>query len=478
MECARVFSLAAVTFLIAITTSTRSHSEDDLLFNTDETGGPGDRAPLIQPWKIIELDPDYAGAWIIAGDLTGDGQAEIVSARNVDENDVHYTSAVVAHKLDGSVLWRWGDPTIGRKNLHHDVACQIHDWDGDGRNEVVLCTKGYLVALNGATGEELRRFPIPEDASDCLVFADLSGVGRPTDVLVKTRYSQIWAFNIQGEQLWTIQNPGGFRTAHHPIPIDVDGDGRDEIMAGYSLLNSDGSVRWTYESESFDAARGHLDCARVLRQANNPEDFRIVLTCCGANGLAVVDGLGQVVWEVTGRHFESIDVGKICADLPGLQIAVDIDHQPWGEGPVQVFDENGRHLGTIMTDYARHHALIDWTGDGTEEIVVAQGKGIFNGRGERIATLAMDETDGPQTAEMLVLVGDFINADSPMDTSAALNDRTIVNGGVDIKKTGDGRADIMLTTRSFSAVYIYRNENGRPSEEPIDQGTGLNFTLY
>ena len=200
-------------------------------------------APVVQPWRRITLDPEYSGAWVVAGDLDGDGAVEIVSARNVDRNDVHYTSAAVAQRLDGRVLWRWGNPKIGRKPLHHDVACQIYDWDGDGRNEVVLCTEGFLVELDGATGREKRRLPLPKDATDCLVFANLSGNKRPTDVLVKTRYTQLWAFNRDGKQLWTVENPGGYRTAHQPVSVDLDGDGRDEVMAGYAMLNANGSAR-------------------------------------------------------------------------------------------------------------------------------------------------------------------------------------------------------------------------------------------
>ena len=91
---------------------------------------------------------------------------EIISAENLNEGDVHYTSAVVAQQLGGKILWTWGEPDVGRKKWHHDVACQIYDWDGDGRQEVVVCEKASLVELDGPTGKEKRRFPIPEDATD------------------------------------------------------------------------------------------------------------------------------------------------------------------------------------------------------------------------------------------------------------------------------------------------------------------------
>jgi len=199
---------------------------EPLYFDVKDIGEPGREAPLIQPWKVVSLDREYGGHWVVAGDLDADGEVEIVSAENFNEKDVHYTSAVAAQKLDGTVLWRWGDPAIGRKVWHHDVACQIHDWDGDGKNDVVICTKGYLVELDGVTGKERRRLPIPDEATDCLVFCNLSGNDRPTDVLVKNRYHEIWAYSREGDLLWTVRNPGGYRTAHQPRPMDLDGDGR------------------------------------------------------------------------------------------------------------------------------------------------------------------------------------------------------------------------------------------------------------
>ncbi len=116
-----------------------------LRFSLDDTRDEDGRTPLVTPWRVVELDPEYGGQWAVAADLDGDGAPEIVSAENFNERDVHYTSAVVAQKLDGTVLWRWGNPDIGRKAWHHDVACQIHDWDGNGQADVIVCDEGALV---------------------------------------------------------------------------------------------------------------------------------------------------------------------------------------------------------------------------------------------------------------------------------------------------------------------------------------------
>ena len=402
----------------------------------------------VLPWKIVRLDPDYGGQWVVAGDVDGDGEAEIVSAENFNEGDIHYTSTAVAQKLDGTVLWRWGDPGIGRKNWHHDVACQIHDWDGDGRNEVVLCAKGALVELDGATGKERRRLPIPDEATDCLVFCNLSGGDRPTDVLVKTRYTQIWAYNHAGDLLWTVENPGGYRTAHQPIPVDLDHDGRDAIMAGYAMLNPDGSVRWVFHSQAVDQSVGHLDCCRVVRAGKTPDAFRLALTCCGANDIAMVDGNGKLLWEVTGHHFESVDVGCVVPDQPGPQLVVDIDHKEPNQSPIWVLDEHGNGLGRIVAAYCRHHALLDWDGDGLDEILVGHDGAVYNGHGKRIATLMTPgATEG--NYERSILTGDM---------------------------TGDGIPDVMMATPD--AVYVFKNEKGRKPATTIPLGTEPNFTFY
>ncbi len=422
-----------------------------VFYDVKDVGEPTGKMSLIRPWKVINLDAEYGGQWIVAGDVDDDGQAEIVSAENVNKDDVHYTSAVAAHKLDGTVLWKWGNPAIGRKIWHHDVACQIHDWDGDGLSEVVLCTKGFLVELGGATGKEKRRIPIADDATDCLVFCNLTGGPRPTDVLVKNRYRQIWAYDKAGNLLWTVKDPGGYRTAHQPRPMDIDGDGRDEIMAGYAMLNADGTVRWVYKSKTVDQKRGHLDCVRIFQRGKKPEDFRLVLTCCGANNIALIDGTGTIIWEVAGHHFESIDVGKVFPNVRGKQIVVDIDHKPLGQSPVWTLDEKGKLLGRFVADYCRHHCLLDWTGDGVDEILVAHNGAIYDYHGRRIGIFAVPDGKqvGQRKGERSMLIGDMNN---------------------------DGLRDVMIAT--VEKVYIYINKKGKKGSEPVRPGTEFNFTLY
>ncbi len=424
---------------------------------------PDENVAHLQPWRVIQLDPQFRGAWIVAGDLDGDSRAEIVSARNHDENDVHYTSSIVVHRLDGSVLWRWGRAEAGRNKLHHDVAAQVYDWDGDGKNEVIVATDRAVVEIDGRTGREKRRFVIPAGASDCLVFCNLSGGERATDVLVKTRYTQIWAFNREGQQLWTVEMPGGQRTAHQPRPMDIDGDGRDEIVAGFAMLNADGSQRWALDDNDPALAagkrlgEGHLDCARLFSRGENESQSTLALTFCGGDRIAVMDGTGCVLWNLPGWHFESIDVGKVCRQVPGRQIVVDIPYAPHGQQPIWVLDGQGTLLGQILNDESRFHRLVDWYGKGVESIVVGQPPAMYDG-----------ETGRKQAIfEMPV---------SPTETAPDPNTESIICLKADID--GDQVPDLIYSTNPATTVYIYRNEFGAKPSGTTVLGTGVNWTLY
>lgn len=407
--------------------------------------------PCVQPWKRIALDPFVGGAWVVAGDVDGDGEVEIVTARNIDANDVHSTCTVAAYKLNGDRLWFWGGPGAGRAELHHDVACQLHDWNGDGRLEVVVAEARQLVEIEGATGRELRRLALPNPwagLSDCLTFCDLRGVGRPADVLVKSRYTQIYALDPEGNILWQNDHPGGYRTAHQPWVYDVDHDGRDEVLAGAVLLNPDGSARWQIGLPEEVLKRGHLDCCRLLRDAARPADMRLAFTYCGAFLLGVMDGTGKVLWTKENEHFESIDIARVIPGEPDPQIVVDIDKAAPGKSPLVVYSLDGRQLSRFNTRGSRSHTPVQWRSGAAADIAVARAATIYSGMGEPCAELAITEQS------------DQLGSIQACDL------------------TGEGYQDLVLGTRYGTAAYLYRNPRECRPRADLPLGSGMNHTLY
>ncbi|MBN2536343.1 MAG: hypothetical protein JXB88_25900 [Spirochaetales bacterium] len=413
-----------------------------------------DAAETEIPWKEINLTgtSDYAGEWVVTGDIDNDNEVEIISAKNFNHSDNHYTTSVAAFNLDGTLLWEWGDPGGGQEHCSYDVACQIYDLDNDGNMEIVIAGDGTLFVLNGATGEEEWSFSIPANASDCIVFVNLNGGPRPEDILVKTRYSKIWAYKKEGELLWKIEYPGGYRTAHQPYPLDIDGDGKDEIMAGYAMVNHDGSIRWVLDESKLPLKQGHLDCCRVYKRGSSPDDLRLIITCCSDNAIAMIDGNGTILWKITGYHFESIDIGEVCPDYPGNEIFVDIDHCSWGESPAWLLSGNGRVLGRIITDRSRRHTLIDWEGNGLQSMAIGQAQALFGYNWEKKVYYEIPGNTFPSN-DSICCFNSFI--------------------------TNDDRMDIVFLTEINNEynLFIYKNPSVAGSSE-FELGTGYNFSLY
>jgi hypothetical protein len=404
-------------------------------------------ARSIRPWRSLEFSDARHGCFAGLADLDGDGKAEILSASAAHPG----IDGVLATRLDGTRLWQWG--AIGAGRPPGDAAVQTADLDGDDHEEVYVAARGAMVALEAATGRELRRWPLPADLpwSDCIVVANLRGLARPGDLLIKDRHGLCYAFTAMGAPLWRWQDPAGRSIAHHPLAFDVDRDGRDEVLVGWTMLRSDGTPLWELKSDRCDFRSGHLDSAAVARAGARPCETLIAVCYDEANGLALVNGAGQTQWEVTGSHFHTLGVGRMMPDAPAAQTLCTLArlrHWCWRAWLL--------HLdGLLAAEYLGLYlpAALDWDGDGILELVGGSGI-VLRATGEPLVNL-VDE----QGRELGTSSPDVIgHIPCPCDLE------------------GDGRTDLLLFD-ARGVLRIYRSPELSPL--PVRRRIGTwNFTNY
>ena len=223
-------------------------------------------------------------AWV--GDLNGDGEYEIVADRI--PNSADSTCKVEAYELDGTRLWQidMGPLSIDRDGIEGGSAAisngmndgvTVYDMDCDGKAEVLLKTaKGtvfpdgtvvnhsdnignFLSVLNGMTGNEKARIQLPTDyQSDGPLQTQfnigyLDGMMPSAIISCKNRIGSgdfnkvIAAYDYRAGHLslrwkWLRGNKvgSGQKDFHQQRIVDVDGDGKDEIVDGAYTIDDNG----------------------------------------------------------------------------------------------------------------------------------------------------------------------------------------------------------------------------------------------
>ena len=348
-------------------------------------------------WKKIKTDGFGVGRNLRFGDLNGDGQVDVLIGQMVHHgprDQYSELSCLTAMTFDGNILWQLGQPDPANYHLTNDVGFQIHDIDGDGKNEVVYCMNFEIVVVDGATGKLKYKAPTPASKppanryprilGDCLFFCDFRGTGHPRDIIIKDRYWHFWALNNRLDIMWE----GDCRTGHYPYAFDVDGDGHDELAIGYALFDHDGKMLWNLENEIQD----HADGVAIVNFLEAEESTPRIFYTASDSGVLITDLHGHVLKHHYIGHAQNPAIANFRPDLPGLE-AVTINF--WGnQGILHFYDAHGEIYHDCEPNPFGSMCLpINWTGQPGEYFVhspnVTLG-GMFDGWGRCVVTFPDD----------------------------------------------------------------------------------------
>ncbi len=346
------------------------------------------------PWMQFFYDWRFA-------DLLGRGEIDMVQTNGMMRQ--------TAFGPDGTVLWEYHDPDAPFVRARYCSNFPIVDIDGDGVAELIcprmIGGEMHLCIVNARDGAMKRHIPYPfqdkrsDDMRAPITVADVSGAGRPSDIVVAWDYRFVGVLDSDLRVIWehTIDHAAGRRhttMGHTPFAGDIDGDGHDEIMAGSCLIDHSGEIRWVADDLPALCRDGHADSVQIHTLAPG-EEPRVLMS----TGAYCFSKEGRLLWGRDElKHGQALKVGTIRDDIDGSQVVV-------YEGASRVdkslpdkviaLSKDGDRLWDIeivqpnMQEGGFGFWLGDWDGDGLDEVFVNDPEkvNILNGRGELIETI-------------------------------------------------------------------------------------------
>jgi hypothetical protein len=355
--------------------------------------------PRPKLWKKFETPGYGAGRNVRFGDLDGDGKTDMLIVQNIPRvrgDAFDAISCMTAVTLDGKMIWQKGRPDPRNGLLTNDTPVQIHDIDGDGKNEIVMVRDFKLQVLEGRTGEprvstptpvmeaDLAERPYELNAGDSIAFANLSGGKVASEIILKDRYKYFWVYDKNLKLLWR----GSGQTGHFPYALDINGDGREEFALGYTLWSAEGKALWSHDTRYKD----HADGIVIGNYTDNPKAAPRVYACGSDEGFLLWDIQGNLLKHTHIGHAQSPSIAKYRMDVPGLQLmTINFWRNP---GIISLFDADGNLLGQ---NEPVHHATpilpVNWRGDGQEFAMLSANireGGLIDGQFRRVVMFPDD----------------------------------------------------------------------------------------
>lgn len=324
---------------------------------------------------------DYGSDYVRLGDLNGDGMLDVLCIQACAPGSppgyqggehVSTITCLTAIDMDGKILWQIGKPDL--KNLYcgGDHPVQIYDLNRDGHNEVIYIPDkdNVLHIVEGRTGKLLKKVQLA-GGHDSILFADFAGRGYAQDLLVKDRYSSLWVYDKGFRLLWEKRdcNPG-----HYPMECDVNGDGRVELVCGYTLYARDGKELWSHPELG-----GHCDAVYVEdMDGDGKAEIAIAASHDETSEQAtLLDTDGKVLWRKVCDHCQFALIGRFRPDLPGKQVCF-VDRQIYRyppekhTGEVSLYTQAGEKLWSRQMNTGDLGSVLRidrWTADPNENVL-------------------------------------------------------------------------------------------------------------
>ena len=323
---------------------------------SEEAGMAGD-AEQPGPHLSVKLDGNHTFQKVGIADLDGDRRYDFVIKQpnaNIDPYVKYWKPSVGTYKLeayrsDGKFLWRFDLGWAIEQGIWYSPYL-VYDLDGDGKAEVAVKTgagdprdKGgkvqsgpeYLTILDGRTGKPITKVDWPSregvpsaDPSNyssynsrnqmCVAYLD----GKRPSLIVergtRNRMKAV-AYRFKDGRLheqWRWDNrkkPKKYwgQGAHWMHAVDLDGDGRDEIVLGSSVLDHDGRALWSTGLGHPDHCYvGHIDPSRTGLQI-----YYGLETPNPKNAMCLVDArTGEILWghDQPTKHIHN---SGLCSDI-------------------------------------------------------------------------------------------------------------------------------------------------------------------
>jgi rhamnogalacturonan endolyase len=330
--------------------------------------------PEMVRWKRYETGEFGTNHNLRLGDLTGDGNKEFVFIRPGASGKG--VGTITAMNLEGKVLWQHGSLSPGKLPISEELPVQIHDLDGDGSREVVYCNEGWIRILDGRNGKLLRRRRLPGSIEiSSMIFGDLVGVGKDKNLILSDREHVLLVYNEKLELIWSQQCTSG----SHPMVYDMDGDGRHEVLMGYSVFNPEGSLIYDVGEHIGDACNG----VSVSELVDGEGSIPCLVYAAGDWGLLYYDFEGQLLIQNILGHVSYLGVAELNMDSPGPEV---ITSNLWGSpGLVNVMDAAGSVNSGFLPELGVSRCLtVNWKGDGEEFLITSADTvtgGLLDGTG-------------------------------------------------------------------------------------------------